>query len=158
MKKRVIVIVVVLVALAVTLGCWNRKDNQKSADLIIGYNGITTNVSYEDIHTKAFSGEQVNGKGERTKHDYEGVSLLTILNNNKIDVQADMTIVVNSEDNYSAELTGSEVLDSNKVYIALSADGKKIESIDGGQGAQLIVFGDKNSKRAVRYMKEINIK
>ena len=66
-------------------------------------------------------------------------------------------ITVTSEDNYSAELTGAEVLESGKVYVALTADGEALEGIEGGQGAQLIVFGDSNQKRAVKYMKIVSI-
>ena len=67
-------------------------------------------------------------------------------------------ITAASEDNYSAELTGAELLEAGKVYVALTDGGKQIEGIDGGQGAQLIVFGDQNSKRAVRYLKTISVK
>ena len=44
------------------------------------------------------------------------------------------------------------------VFVALTADGEMIEGIEGGQGAQLIVFGDPNSKRAVQYMKTVDVK
>lgn len=43
------------------------------------------------------------------------------------------------------------------MYVALTQDGEMIEGIEGGQGAQLIVFGDPDSKRAVRYMKTVSI-
>jgi hypothetical protein len=72
-----------------------------------------------------------------------------------IDVQGDTKITVTSEDNYSAELTGEELLEAGKVYVALTDGEEMIEGIEGGQGAQLVVFGDPNSKRAVRYMKTV---
>ena len=50
------------------------------------------------------------------------------------------------------------LLEAGKVYVAVSADGKMLEGLEGGQGAQLIVFGDSNSKRAVRYLKTIDIR
>ena len=56
------------------------------------------------------------------------------------------------------EYTGAELLEAGKVYVALTDGGKQIEGIEGGQGAQLIVFGDQNSKRAVRYLKTISVK
>lgn len=55
------------------------------------------------------------------------------------------------------ECTGAEVLEAGKVYVALTDDGETIEGIEGGQGARLIVFGDPNSKRAVRYLKTVSI-
>ena len=72
-----------------------------------------------------------------------------------IDVQGDTKITVTSEDNYSAELTGEELLEAGKVYVALTDGEEMIEGIEGGQGAQLVVFGDPNSKRAMRYMKTV---
>ena len=72
-----------------------------------------------------------------------------------IDVQGDTKITVTSEDNYSAELTGEELLEAGKVYVAFTDGEEMIEGIEGGQGAQLVVFGDPNSKRAVRYMKTV---
>jgi hypothetical protein len=72
-----------------------------------------------------------------------------------IDVQGDTKITVTSEDNYSAELTGEELLEAGKVYVALTDGEEMIEGIEGGQGAQLVVFEDPNSKRAVRYMKTV---
>ena len=48
--------------------------------------------------------------------------------------------------------------DKNVSGLVLAGGGKQIEGIDGGQGAQLIVFGDQNSKRAVRYLKTISVK
>ena len=77
---------------------------------------------------------------------------------NGIEVTESSVITAASEDNYSAELTGAELLEAGKVYVALTDGGKQIEGIDGGQGAQLIVFGDQNSKRAVRYLKTISVK
>ena len=72
-----------------------------------------------------------------------------------VDVQGDTKITVTSEDKYSAELTGEELLEAGKVYVALTDGEEMIEGIEGGQGAQLVVFGDPNSKRAVRYMKTV---
>jgi hypothetical protein len=64
---------------------------------------------------------------------------------------------VTSEDDYSAGLTGAEVLEKGKVYVALSQNGEKIENLEGGQGAKLIVFGDPDRQRAVKYLKMISI-
>jgi hypothetical protein len=47
------------------------------------------------------------------------------------------------------EFTGAELSS------ILADNGEMLEGIEGGQGAQLVVFGDPNSKRAVRYMKTV---
>ena len=91
-------------------------------------------------------------------HEYTGVELQALLQANGIEVAESSAITAASEDNYSAELTGAELLEAGKVYVALTDGGEQIQGIDGGQGAQLIVFGDQNSKRAVRYLKTITVK
>ena len=83
---------------------------------------------------------------------------LLFLLSRKAGLGTDLKLTAASEDNYSAELTGAELLEASKVYVALTDGGEQIQGIDSGQGAQLIVFGDQNSKRAVRYLKTITIK
>ena len=135
----------------------------------------------EDVAGQSFEGDLVNGKGEVTHHEYTGSELQALLEANGIEVTESSVITAASEDNYSAELTGAELLEAgkvyvaltdggrqlegidggqgaHKVYVALTDGGKQLEGIDGGQGAQLIVFGDQNSKRAVRYLKTISVK
>ena len=114
--------------------------------------------AWEDVGGQAFEGDLVNGKGEVTHHEYTGSELQALLAASDIEVTESSVITAASEDNYSAELTGAELLEAGKVYVALTDGGKQIEGIDGGQGAQLIVFGDQNSKRAVRYLKTISVK
>ena len=126
--------------------------------LVLAGGGKEVTIAWEDVGGQAFEGDLVNGKGEVTHHEYTGSELQALLAANGIEVTESSVITAASEDNYSAELTGAELLESGKVYVALTDGGKQIEGIDGGQGAQLIVFGDQNSKRAVRYLKTISVK
>ena len=130
----------------------------KGTKLVLAGGGKEVTIAWEDVGGQAFEGDLVNGKGEVTHHEYTGSELQALLAANGIEVTESSVITAASEDNYSAELTGAELLESGKVYVALTDGGKQIEGIDGGQGAQLIVFGDQNSKRAVRYLKTISVK
>ena len=114
-------------------------------------------VSWEDLNQTVFSGEIVNGKGETSNHEYQGTELLTLFNDSGIEIKEDTKITAVSEDNYTAELTGAEIMTGSKVYVAVMSDNEMIESIDGGQGAQLVVYGDANAKRQVRCLKTIII-
>ena len=68
------------------------------------------------------------------------------------------TITVTSADNYSVDFTQAELLEESKVFAAIVADGKTIEGIDNGSnGVQIIVFGDSNSRRCVRFASCITI-
>ena len=156
-KKAIAIVVAVLIVAVAVLAIVNRNNSEDRPGMIISAGGSETAVAWEDIKAQKFEGDIVNGKGEKFHNTYEGAELSAILEDNGIDLAENAVVTVTSEDNYSAELTGAEILESGKVYVALTQDGEMIEGIEGGQGAQLIVFGDPNSKRAVRYMKTVSI-
>ena len=111
-----------------------RTNAPESAGLIIQNGGKTITVSWEDLNQTAFTGEIVNGKGEVSNHEYKGTELIELFNVNGIVIKEDTKITVTSEDNYTAELTGEEVMTGSKVYVAVVCDNEMIESIEGGQG------------------------
>ena len=157
-KKMITGIIAILVVVTAVLVFVNRKGDKNVSGLVLAGGGKEVTVAWEDVGGQAFEGDLVNGKGEVTHHEYTGSELQALLAANGIEVTESSVITAASEDNYSAELTGAELLESGKVYVALTDGGKQLEGIDGGQGAQLIVFGDQNSKRAVRYLKTISVK
>ena len=157
-KKLIAGIIAILVVVAAVLVFVNRKEDKNVSGLILSGSGKEITVAWEDVAGQSFEGDLVNGKGEVTHHEYTGSELQALLAASGIEVTESSVITAASQDNYSAELTGAELLEAGKVYVALTDGGKQIEGIDGGQGAQLIVFGDQNSKRAVRYLKTISVK
>ena len=157
-KKLIAGIIAILVVVTTVLVFVNRKGDKNVSGLVLAGGGKEVTIAWEDVGGQAFEGDLVNGKGEVTLLEYTGSELQALLAANGIEVTESSVITAASEDNYSAELTGAELLESGKVYVALTDGGKQIEGIDGGQGAQLIVFGDQNSKRAVRYLKTISVK
>ena len=157
-KKSIATIIAILVVVAAVLVFVNRKGDKNVSGLVLAGGGKEVTVAWEDVGGQTFEGDLVNGKGEVTHHEYTGSELQALLAANGIEVTDSSVITATSEDNYSAELTGAELLEAGKVYVALTDGGKQSEGIDGGQGAQLIVFGDQNSKRAVRYLKTISVK
>ena len=157
-KKLIAGIIAILVVVTTVLVFVNRKGDKNVSGLVLAGGGKEVTIAWEDVWGQAFEGDLVNGKGEVTHHEYTGSELQALLAANGIEVTESSVITAASEDNYSAELTGAELLESGKVYVALTDGGKQLEGIDGGQGAQLIVFGDQNSKRAVRYLKTISVK
>lgn len=78
-----------------------------------------------------------NGKGEVRTVDAQGILLSHVL------VEAGITeftgVTVTADDEYSAAVTAEEVAAQDMVWLILQDEG----------GMQLIVFGDKNSKRNV---------
>ena len=135
-------------------------NNQEPVEcMVILQNGQETKVSFDDLEQGAFSGELINGKGDVTSHEYTGILLRTLLENKSIDPTGITGVTVTSADNYGVEFTPEEILQDGKVYAATTADGAKIEGIDPGtDGVQVIVFGDENSRRCVRYAQKITIR
>ena len=156
-KTIIITIVILLAAVIAVLAIANRNNSDDRPGLISNSAGNEIHIAWEDIDIKEFEGDLVNGKGEVSHSVYEGAELLSILKDNGIELSDDAVVTAIAEDNYAAELNGAELIEDGKVYVAMRQDGEMIEDIEGGQGAQLIVFGDSNSKRAVRYLKTISI-
>ena len=150
-------IAAVLVIAAVILAVKVRGNAPEQSGLIIQNGNNTVTVRWEDLSQTVFSGEIVNGKGEASNHEYQGTELIALFNANGIQITADTKITVTSEDNYTVELNGAEVMCDNKVSVAVTRDHEMIEGIDGNQGGQLVVYGDANAKRQVRYLKTITV-
>lgn len=109
-------------------------------------------VSFEDLRKEEFAGELVDGKGTVTAHSYTGILLKDLLSAKGINPAEITVLKVTSADNYSVEFTGDEIRTDGTVYAAVVADGQPIEGIDPGtEGVQIIVFGDPNSRRCVRF-------
>lgn len=147
----------VLIMIAVILAVKVRNNTPDDPGLIIRTEKHTFTVAWKDIDETAFTGEIVNGKGEVSTHQYQGIELGELFDANGIEIKADTKITVASEDNYTAELTGEEVMTEGMVYVAVACDDEMIEGIEGGQGGQLVVYGDSNAKRQVRYLKTITV-
>lgn len=115
-------------------------------------------VSFEELDAYAFSGELTDGKGDTTVHEYTGILLRELLEKKGIDIAGIQTVTVTSADQYSAVFTAEEILQEDRVYVAVTADGAKIEGIEqGSAGVQVIVFHDTNSRRCVRHAQIITL-
>lgn len=157
-KKIIAVLIAVLVIAAGILALVNRENSEDKPGMIIMTVDKEISVAWDDIDAQAFEGDFVNGEGETSHHEYTGAELRAILTDKGVEITDDNQVTVTAEDDYSADLTGSEILEAGKVYVALTEDGEMIEGIKGGQGAQLIVLGDPDRKRAVRYLNTVTVK
>ena len=158
MLKKLWIGIAVLVAVTAIVATVHLSNQDTVACMVISQADQKINVSFEDLDNGAFSGELTDGKGDVTQHEYTGILLRKLLEHKGIDLAGLSGITVTSADNYSVEFTAEEILQADKVYVAVTADGEKIEGIDPGtDGVQLIVFGDENSRRCVRFAQKITI-
>ena len=100
-----------------------------------------------DIARIPVKGELVNGKGERVSIDAKGSLLADVLTSVGIDPAEVDVLKITSQDEYSAEVSGEELLEAGKVYLISDEEG----------AYTLIVFGDSNSKRKVKNVARIEV-
>lgn len=150
----------VLIVLAVAVaGLLHRGAQDVPADLVLLHDGEQIELSLEDLQQTEFSGETVNGKGEHFTHDYEGVALYDLLADNGIAPEDVSEAEVRAADQYAATVTGEEICEQDRIYLAVTEDGEPVEGIDEGTpGIEMVVFGDSDSKRCVRCVVEIEMK
>ena len=126
-------------------------EKEKEGTVLLVLQGQETVIPLSRLDREEFSKETVNGKGEIAMNSYRGIELKTLLQENgmKLDQVSGMTVT--AADQYSAEYTGDEIRDSERIYLAVKINEKEIEGIEPGQpGLMVIAFGDPNSKRMVR--------
>ena len=156
-----IICAVVLVAAVAVVGLIvrNRQQAEEQAGALqLQYGEQRLTIPLKELDQAEFSGETVNGKGDVFTRTYRGVELQALLEARKIDPTAVGGVTAVAADQFSAELTGDEVREAGRVYLAVQVDGKRVEGIDPGTpGVQLVVFGDSNSKRNVRNLSVLQI-
>lgn len=158
MSKKLIAVIVLLLLITVAVAAVHLMNQDTVACMVIEQGDRQIAVSFDELDRVAFSGELIDGKGDVTLHSYRGVLLWELLKEKGIDPAQISGVTVTSADNYSVEFTTGEVLQTDKVYVAVTADGAKIDGIDPGtDGVQVIVFGDPNSRRCVRFAQKITI-
>ena len=82
-------------------------------------------------------------------HDYEGVALYDLLADNGIAPEEVSEAEVRAADQYAATVTGEEICEQDRIYLAVTEDGEPVEGIDEGTpGIEMVVFGDSDSKNA----------
>lgn len=158
MSRKLIVGIVLLLVVTGIVAAVHLMNQEEIPCMVIQKGDQEISVSFEDLNQGAFSGELIDGKGDATFHAYTGILLKELLKQKGIDPAQLSGVTVTSADNYSVTFTKEEILQENKVYAAITADGNKIEGIDPeSDGVQIIVFADPNSRRCVRFAQKITI-
>lgn len=155
-KKWLGVLCAVIVVAALIIGFLHKGGQEETAGIVLIQGDSRIEISLEDLQQESFSGETVNGKGEHFEHEYEGVALYDLLEDNGIDPAGVTEVEVRAADQYAATVTGEEVCEKDRIYLAVTEDGAPVEGIEeGAPGAEMVVFGDSDSKRCVRCVVEV---
>ena len=132
-KKTVYIILAVLLVLTAALAAAHLTTREKVPEgaILVRQSGEERYVEPDRLFQTAVTGTIVNGKGEERSIDARGIALDDLAKGG-YDV-----IEVTASDEYSALVSADE---KDSAFLILNDDGS----------VQLVVFGDANSKRAVR--------
>ena len=148
-SKIVIAVIAVLIALTAALAIVHSATRTKVPDgaLLVSCGGEKEYVDLKSLDTVPMQGTVVNGKGEESEIDTQGVSLADVIEKAGFDPDNAAAVKVTADDEFSAELTGGEVNEAGKAYLVCEDDGSM----------RLVVFGDSNAKRNVRNVVSVDI-
>ena len=115
--------------------------------LLVSCGGEKKYVDLASLATVSVRGSVVNGKGEKSDVNTQGVPLADVIENAGFDPNGAVTVKVTADDEFSAELSGDELNEDGKAYLVSEDDGSM----------RLVVFGDSNAGRNVRNVVSVEI-
>lgn len=115
--------------------------------LLVSCGGEKKYVDLASLDTVSVRGSVVNGKGEKSDVNTQGVPLAEVIENAGFDPNGAVTVKVTADDEFSAELSGDELNEDGKAYLVSEEDGSM----------RLVVFGDSNAGRNVRNVVSVEI-
>lgn len=148
-SKIIIVIIAVLLALTAVLAIvhFSSREQIPEGALLVSCGDEKEYVDLKSLESVPVQGTVVNGKGEESEIDTQGVSLADVIEQAGFDPDNAAAVKVTADDEFSAELTGGEVNEAGKTYLVCEDDGSM----------RLVVFGDSNAKRNVRNVVSVDI-
>lgn len=148
-SKIIIAVIAALIALTAVLAIVHSVTRTEVPDgaLLVSCGGEKKYVDLNSLDTVHVQGGVVNGKGEKSDIDTQGVPLADVIKNAGFDPSGAAAVKVTADDEFSAELSGDELNEAGKVYIISEDDGSM----------RLVVFGDSNAKRNVRNVVSVEI-
>lgn len=115
--------------------------------LLVSCGGEKKYVDLASLDTVSVRGSVVNGKGEKSDVNTQGVPLADVIKGAGFDPNGAVTVNVTADDEFSAELSGDELNEDGKAYLVSEDDGSM----------RLVVFGDSNAKRNVRNVVSVEV-
>ena len=115
--------------------------------LLVSCGGEKKYVDLASLDTVSVRGSVVNGKGEKSDVNTQGVPLADVIENAGFDPNGAVTVKVTADDEFSAELSGDELNEDGKAYLVSEDDGSM----------RLVVFGDSNAGRNARNVVSVEI-
>lgn len=148
-SKIIIAVIAALIALTAVLAIVHSATRTEVPDgaLLVSCGGEKKYVDLNSLNAVPVQGSVVNGKGEKSDIDTQGVPLEDVIKGAGFDPSGAAAVKVTADDEFSAELSGDELNEAGKAYLVSEDDGSM----------RLVVFGDSNAKRNVRNVVSVEI-
>ncbi len=148
-SKIIIAAIAALIALTAVFAIIHSAARTEVPDgaLLVSCGGEKKYVDLASLDTVSVRGSVVNGKGEKSDVNTQGVPLADVIENAGFDPNGAVTVKVTADDEFSAELSGDELNEDGKAYLVSEDDGSM----------RLVVFGDSNAKRNVRNVVSVEV-
>ena len=148
-SKIIIAVIAALIALTAVLAVIHSAARTEVPDgaLLVSCGGEKKYVDINSLDAVPVQGSVVNGKGEKSYIDTQGVPLADVIKGAGFDPNNAAAVRVTADDEFSVELSGDELNEEGKAYLVGENDGS----------VRLVVFGDSNAKRNVRNVVSVEI-
>lgn len=147
MKKNKLVVFLTIILTLTIVGAilhFSTRESIPEDALKITYQEKEIYVDIHKLDTKYVEGERVDGKGDTFPVEGEAVLLKDLLKDEKVNTFKSVTVI--ADDSYSAEVMYDEIMKEDVVYLFCDEE-----------SVRLMVFTDKNSKRNVTNVVEIEV-
>ena len=170
MKKLVIIIVIILVAIVGVTAYLNRENLadkdvlQEKALIIIKDDGKEVErIDFDFVKKQGeltFNKELDTSDSDPREHSYTGVPLKNIITGVGIELADKQQLIVRAIDGYTVALTSREVLADDNVYLVYKSDGQFLKGKkEGGSGPYMIVIRqDQFGQRWCKFVIEVEAK
>ena len=155
-------ILLALVAAVLIVGFRVRQQQlalEKAGAVRLIVQGRETVIPLSRLDRETYTKEVINVKGESRLDTYRGIEVRTLLTEYGYNVDQVSGMTVTAADQYSAEYSGDEIREPERICLAVRMNDREIEGAEPGQpGVLVIAFGDPNMKRMIRNPVTLEVK
>lgn len=166
MNKNILIfgVIVFLVLVVGVLSAFNRSDRsdlQEGQLRIVAGDKMVANVTIADLKKLPSVKKDLTVSTSKGKevHKYTGVSLLTVLQQHKLDVPGKYSsIIAKGMDGYTSSIKIDELLIPDNVYLMYLDNDKPLQTMKHKPGSmQVVICNDAFGQRFTKYLVELDV-
>ena len=164
MKSKKSIFIIITFVLAVALIIINRNSTQAQIDmadkmqLSFTVNGETSVYYYDENHKQytSFDTQMKRKNGDVFDKNYSGIPMAVILEEMGVEITDDLEISLVCADQYEIQLTASEILAENNIWLITKENNEKLAETDGP--FMLVINNDEFSTRWAKSVVRVKVK